>query len=49
MVAVDGKALRRSFEDASERSPTHLLQAFALEAKLTGAGEGGRPSRNISW
>ena len=27
--------LRRSFEDASERSPTHLLQAFAAEAKLT--------------
>ena len=25
VVAVDGKALRRSFEDASERSPTHLL------------------------
>ena len=25
VVAVDGKALRPSFEDASERSPTHLL------------------------
>ena len=25
VVAVDGKALRRSFEDASERSPTHFL------------------------
>ena len=35
VVAVDGKALRRSFEDASERSPTHLLQAFAAESKLT--------------
>ncbi len=35
VVAVDGKALRRSFETASERSPTHLLQAFAAEAKLT--------------
>ena len=35
VVAVDGKALRRSFEDASERSPTHLLQAFASEARLT--------------
>ena len=35
VVAVDGKALRRSFEDAAERSPTHLLQAFASEAKLT--------------
>ena len=35
VVAVDGKVLRRSFETASERSPTHLLQAFAAEAKLT--------------
>ena len=35
VVAVDGKALRRSFEDGSERSPTHLLQAFASEARLT--------------
>ena len=35
MAAVDGKVLRRSFEDASERSPTHLLQAFASQAKLT--------------
>ena len=35
VVAVDGKALRRSFETASERSPTHLPQAFAAEAKLT--------------
>ena len=35
VVAVDGKVLRRSFEKASERSPTHLLQAFASEAKLT--------------
>ena len=35
LVSVDGKALRRSFEDASERSPTHLLQAFASEARLT--------------
>ena len=35
VVAVNGKALRRSFEDGSERSPTHLLQAFASEAQLT--------------
>ena len=35
VVAVDGKALRRSFEDAAERSPLHLVQAFAAEAKLT--------------
>ena len=41
VVAVDGKALRQSFEDASERSPTHLLQAFAAESKLTLALTGG--------
>ena len=35
VVAVDGKVLRRSFESASERSPTHLLQAFASASKLT--------------
>ena len=35
VVAVDGKALRRSFEDAGARSPLHLVQAFAAEAKLT--------------
>ena len=35
VVAVDGKVLRRSFEDASERSPTHLLQVFVAESKLT--------------
>ena len=35
IVAVDGKALRRSFEDAANRSPLHLVQAFATEARLT--------------
>ena len=35
VVAVDGKALRRSFEDATQRSPLHLVQAFAAQAKLT--------------
>ena len=35
VVAVDGKALRRSFEDAAARSPLHLVQAFAAKAKLT--------------
>ena len=35
VVAVDSKVLRQSFEKASERSPTHLRQAFASEAKLT--------------
>ena len=35
VVAVNGKALRRSFGKASERSPTHLPQVFAAESKLT--------------
>ena len=29
VVAIDGKALRRSFSDAASRSPPHLVQAFA--------------------
>ena len=33
-VAIDGKALRRSFADAASRSPLHLVQAFASEARL---------------
>ena len=33
-IAIDGKALRRSFKDASERSPLHLVQAFAPGAGL---------------
>lgn len=34
VVAIDGKALRRSFADAASRSPLHLVQAFASEARL---------------
>ena len=34
VVAVDGKELRHSFENAAERSPLHLVQAFATEGKL---------------
>ena len=34
MVAIDGKALRRSFRDAAERSPLHLVHAFAAESGL---------------
>ena len=34
VVAIDGKALRRSFSDAASRSPLHLVQAFASEARL---------------
>ena len=33
-VAVDGKVLRCSFEDATRRSPLHLVQAFAADGKL---------------
>lgn len=34
VIAIDGKSLRRSFADASARSPVHLVQAFAVEARL---------------
>ena len=33
-VAIDGKALRGAFADASERSPLHLVQAFAPGAGI---------------
>ena len=32
VVAIDGKALRRSFGDAAARSPLHLVHAFAAES-----------------
>ena len=32
VVAIDGRALRRSFRDAAERSPLHLARAFAAES-----------------
>ncbi len=34
VIAIDGKALRRSFCRASGNSPLHLVQAFAAEARL---------------
>jgi predicted transposase YbfD/YdcC len=34
VIAIDGKALRRSFDKASGKSPLHLVQAFAAEARL---------------
>jgi predicted transposase YbfD/YdcC len=34
VIAIDGKALRRSFDKASGKSPLHLVQAFAAEAGL---------------
>ena len=33
-IAIDGKAVRRAFKDASERSPLHLVQAFAPNSGL---------------
>ena len=35
VVAIDGKTIRRSFEDASKRSPLHVVNAFAVGAGLT--------------
>ena len=34
VIAIDGKTLRRSFEDASSRSPLHVVNAFAAGARL---------------
>ena len=34
VIAIDGKALRQSFEDASARSPLHVVSAFAVGARL---------------
>ena len=34
VIAIDGKSLRRSFADVAVRSPVHLVQAFAAEARL---------------
>ena len=39
VIAIDGKSLRRSFADVTVRSPVHLVQAFAAEARLV-PGEG---------
>lgn len=38
-IAIDGKSLRRSFDKASERSTTHMVSAFASEARLVLAQE----------
>ena len=34
VTAIDGRTLRRSFEDASERVPPHVVSAFAAGARL---------------
>ena len=34
VVAVDGKALRRSFDRAADASPLHLVSAWAVEQRL---------------
>ncbi len=35
LIAIDGKILRRSFEDAAKRAPLHVVNAFATDARLT--------------
>ena len=35
VIAIDGKTLRRSFEDAAKRSPLHVVNAFTTGARLT--------------
>jgi predicted transposase YbfD/YdcC len=38
-IAIDGKALRRSFDKAASRSTTHMVSAFSTEARLVLAQE----------
>ena len=33
LVAIDGKTLRRSFEDAAKRAPLHVVNGFATGAR----------------
>ncbi len=35
VIAIDGKTLRLSFEDAAKRVPLHVIKAFATGACLT--------------
>ena len=35
VIAIDGKTLQRSFENAAKRSPLHVVNAFATGARLT--------------
>lgn len=39
IIAIDGKALRRSFDKASKTSAAHMVSAFATEARLVLAQE----------
>lgn len=34
VIAIDGKTLRRSFDKAKEKSPIHMVSAFASDARL---------------
>ena len=45
VAAVGGKALRRSCEDATERSPLPLVRAFAAEANDLRIAEGEKAGR----
>ena len=45
VVAIDGKALRRSFCRASGKSPLHLVQAFAAAFFGRGGAPGSRAGR----
>ena len=39
MIAIDGKVVRKSFDEANEKSAIHMVSAFAAEARLVLAQE----------
>lgn len=39
VIAIDGKVLRRSYDKANDKSPIHMVSAYASEAKLILAQE----------
>jgi len=46
-VAVDGKALRGAYERGAKTTPLHLVNVFAVEARMAlGAAQGARPQRD---
>src|SRR5258708_30105066 len=46
VVAVDGKALRGAFERGSRHEPLHLVNVFAVEARMSCPAEGSWPQRD---
>jgi predicted transposase YbfD/YdcC len=46
VLAIDGKTLRRSFQDAAQGSPLHVVTAFAADARLALGQVAVKPGEN---